>query len=82
MSYTLPCGCIPDASGFGYCPDCEKKLRAKILAKMTTKEKNYDRYVNPGGCDDYDDYDGEPSGCSCHINPPCSYCVNKNSDDE
>lgn len=82
--YRLPCGCIPDASGYGYCPECERKLKAKIWAKMSEKDKNYDRHFAPAQSAELDStpYDAEPSGCSCHINPPCSYCTSKNNDDD
>lgn len=30
----------------------------------TAADREYDRYVTRG-----------PEGCSCHINPPCSYCT-------
>lgn len=80
--YRLPCGCIPDASGYGYCSECTRKLRAKIWKNMSEKDKNYDRHFAPAESAELDEYCGEPSGCSCHINPPCSYCVNKSSEDE
>ncbi len=73
---SLTCGCTPDASGFGYCGECCRKLRAKIWAEMSDKKKDYDRYVDPA-LDDIEPYDG----CSCHINPPCSYCISKNSEE-
>jgi len=38
------------------------------------REGEYDRYVLSG--------DFMPSqGCSCHINPPCSYCTSKTDED-
>ena len=43
----LPCGCTPDASGFGYCDECTHTLRAQIWRNMSEKEKNFDRYVAP-----------------------------------
>jgi len=85
MSNRLSCGCIPDASGYGYCPECERKLREKIWREMGENRRRYDRHFDPVGSAALDDAvfpDGPPSGCSCHINPPCSYCVNKNSEDE
>ncbi len=84
--YRLSCGCIPDASGFGYCGECVKKLRAKIWRNMSEKEKNYDRHFAPAESAELDDavLDGAEynTGCSCHINPPCSYCTSKNNEDE
>lgn len=81
----LSCGCIPDASGFGYCSECVRRLREKIWSKMSEGEKNYDRRFAPRESkklDDAFDADGEyNTGCSCHINPPCSYCENKSEED-
>ena len=45
---------------------------------MSEKRKNYDRHFAPlesRALDDaISDYDNDRT-CSCHINPPCSYCV-------
>jgi len=86
---TLPCGCTPDASGFGYCGECTRKLREKIWENMSEKDRNYDRKFAPEQSEELDDfldkYDDENeynTGCSCHIDPPCSYCVNKEDEDE
>jgi hypothetical protein len=78
----LPCGCAPDASGYGYCSDCTRKLREKIWRNMSAERKAYDRSFAPEQSQSLDmaiqsAENGEYSGCSCHINPPCSYCVNK-----
>ncbi len=80
----LACGCTPDASGFGWCPECRRKLRQKIWNKMSEKDRRYDRHFAPEQSRELDEglereYD---TGCSCHINPPCSYCVNKGAEDE
>lgn len=81
----LSCGCTPDASGFGYCGECVRKLREKIWKNMSEERKNYDRYFAPAQSKTLDDamidYEGN-RGCSCHINAPCSFCVdgNKNND--
>lgn len=83
---TLPCGCEPDASGYGYCGECTRKLREKIWKGMSEKKKRYDRQFAPEqskGLDDakdkafdeaMDDIEHNTC-CSCHINPPCSYCT-------
>lgn len=77
----LSCGCTPDASGFGYCGECTRNLRKEIWKNMSKKKKSYDRRFDPHGSRALDmDIEQEPSGCSCHINPPCSYCVGKNED--
>lgn len=74
----LACGCTPDASGFGYCGECTRKLREKIWNEMSKKDRDYDRHFAPQQSQKLDDAMNEPyQGCSCHINPPCSYCVNK-----
>ena len=83
---SLPCGCIPDASGYGYCSECERKLKEKIWKNMSEDKKNYDRHFDPHGSkvldDAIDKYDRGEGGCSCHINPPCDYCVNKGEEEE
>ncbi len=82
----LPCGCVPDASGFGWCSECVRKLREKIWKRMSAKRRNYDRQFAPKQSRVLDEAvmpeEYEAAGCSCHINPPCSYCVNKGDDDE
>lgn len=76
----LSCGCVPDASGFGYCGDCTRKLREKIWKNMSEERKQYDRQFAPEQSKGLDDaihnYDNNES-CSCHINPPCDYCISK-----
>ena len=84
----LTCGCIPDASGYGYCGDCTSKLRKKIWAGLSEKQRDYDRQFGGSSTkeleEDYnrDRYETDNQCCSCHINPPCSYCTSKNEDDE
>jgi len=70
----LECGCVPDASGYGYCEKCEKALHTKIWKNMSEDRKKYDRMVDPSGSAQLDEW-GKEECCSCHINPPCSYCV-------
>lgn len=77
----LSCGCTPDASGFGYCGECTQKLRRKIWAEMSEKQKNFDRHVAPLESEVLDAESQAYEGCSCHINPPCSYCVSKNEEE-
>lgn len=80
---SLKCGCTPDASGYGYCTECTRKLRAKIWNNLSEKQRNYDRYFAPDESKQMDeDTSSDREQCSCHINPPCSYCASKNSDDE
>lgn len=86
--YRLSCGCIPDASGYGYCGKCTMALRKKIWAKMTDGEKDYDRRF--GGAEiaeleseyNRDRNETDNQCCSCHINPPCSYCTSKGEDED
>lgn len=70
----LPCGCIPDASGFGYCRECVRKLRKKIWQEMSPEKRSYDRYFAADQSNDLDD-----ACCSCHMNAPCSFCMEKES---
>ncbi len=83
-AFKLPCGCTPDASGYGYCGKCVKALRTKIWREMPESKKEYDRQFAPVESEKYDEYIAEEHNtcCSCHINPPCSYCTSQNSDDE
>lgn len=83
---SLPCGCTPDASGFGWCSECCRKLREKIWAKMSAKARRYDMRVAPEQSKELDDtvksYAQEsPTSCYCHINPPCGYCTSQNNDE-
>ncbi len=83
--YKLSCGCTPDASGYGYCDKCTKALRAEIWRGMSEEKKDYDRHFAPDESRELDDaiadkeYD---TCCSCHINPPCSYCMSKSEENE
>jgi len=79
----LKCGCTPDASGYGYCSECTRKLREKIWANMSERKKSYDRHFDTAGSKALDDAVEEyDTVCTCHINPPCSHCVSKGSEDE
>lgn len=81
----LECGCTPDASGYGYCSECTRSLRKKIWGEMSEKDRNYDRHFAPSESAELDralDIDPESQGCSCHINPPCDYCVGRDDEDE
>lgn len=87
MVYTLSCGCAPDASGFGYCDACTSALHRKIWKNMSKERKSCDRHIDPKSCEELDAWEKNgkiwnDGGCSCHINPPCDYCINKGEDDE
>lgn len=83
----LSCGCVSDDSGYGYCGECTRKLREKIWKNMNNERRNYDRHFSPEMSEGLDKTINDPieeaipedaefnTGCSCHINPPCSYCT-------
>ena len=75
MDIQLKCGCVPDASGFGWCSECRRKLRSKIWRNMSEEKKRYDRHFAPEQSAELDEGPYEPKGCSCHISAPCSFCV-------
>lgn len=54
-----------------YCGLCTRKRRAAAYRCLTAAQKAYDRHVDPAGAYHTD----FPEGCSCHINPPCSFCT-------
>ena len=74
---TLPCGCVPDASGYGYCGKCTAALRKKIWREMSPERKAFDRHIDPIGSAEMDRDAHYGTQCSCHINPPCSYCTSQ-----
>jgi hypothetical protein len=49
---------------------------------MSEEKKNYDREFDQAGSYelDHSEPDERNTCCSCHINPPCSYCENQNKD--
>jgi hypothetical protein len=52
---------------------------------MSKNERVYDRRFAPEQSRELDEAvlpEEYNQGCSCHINPPCSYCVNKGDEDE
>lgn len=59
-----------------YCGKCADERRRIAYKSLTPKQKAYDNTVDPLNAY-HTDYDRESSGCSCHINPPCSYCTSK-----
>jgi len=56
------------------CGKCSDEENRAAYARLTPKEKAYDNMVDPLGWY-HTDYDREATGCSCHINPPCQWCV-------
>ena len=79
----LSCGCVADASGYGYCDKCTRALRERVWRNMSEGRKEYDRHFDPVGSRILDDsvYGNRSECCSCHINPPCSYCVNQGDEE-
>lgn len=84
------CDCTPDHTGFGWCGDCVKAHREQIWKRLSKEERNYDRQFDPSGSmtldaatdiEANDDREYNTS-CSCHINPPCSYCTDGPDNDE
>ena len=66
------------------CGRCKRERYEAIWRRMTPGQRAYDRMVDPMGA--YTCGISVPGGdrfmytndsCSCHINPPCSYCVNR-----
>lgn len=55
------------------CGPCEAEESHRAWLRLTPAQREYDRMVtSPGyGADE----DRAPESCSCHINPPCSYCT-------
>jgi hypothetical protein len=66
------CMCV---TGQYECWRCRKPKLDAIIARQTPKEAEYDRLAMGGWREDEDD-----GGCSCHISPPCSYCINHCAD--
>ena len=60
------------------CPACNRLRMRRIDLRLTPEQRAYDNFVDPLR---YYHHDFQ-SGCSCHINPPCSYCTSKSDDDE
>jgi len=53
------------------CGKCTREMNEAAMRRLTPAQREYDRLALAGWPDD----DREPEGCSCHINPPCSYCT-------
>jgi len=61
------------------CGKCSAEDNKRAWARLTPAQKAYDNHVDPLGAyhTDYDAVGYDDGSCSCHINPPCSYCVNQ-----
>lgn len=70
------------------CGKCTHERYESIWKNMSPVRRAYDRRVDPQGA--YTSGLSAPGGdrylfedsCSCHINPPCSYCVSKGNEEE
>ena len=81
-------GACPD---YYYCWRCERERKETAWKRMTPAQSNYDRYVDPLGAytaglsapggDDHL-WRTPPRECSCHINPPCSFCTDAPAEDD
>lgn len=74
-----PTACKHGEVGCGVYYDCGKcswARKKEIWRKMTPKQRAYDAYVAPALASALNNeaWAFEPQGCSCHINPPCSFC--------
>ena len=79
MSLRVPsCTCGPEPVMHDGCDLCRRASHARAYRRLTPAQRAYDNYVDPKGA--YHSYFAE--GCSCHISPPCSYCVEKSIEDE
>lgn len=86
---TMRCNCdlnnwVPEPdTGHSWVCRIHRKLKGQgdLRDERTREEREYDSYVTSARWDSDDD-PGEPEGCSCHINPPCSYCTSQEVDDE
>ena len=56
---------------------CTLEKRALAYRKLTPAQRAYDQHVDPAGA-----YHTEfPSGCSCHLSAPCSFCTREIEDE-
>ena len=61
------------------CGKCAYEENRAAWNRLTPAEKAYDNYVDPIGAY-HMNYDREPEGCSCHINPPCQWCMSQDGE--
>ena len=65
------CDCGPEPVMHDGCWRCQRARRRRAFKNMSEADKAYDRFVDP-----LQQYHTDfPVECSCHISPPCSYCV-------
>lgn len=83
LAMRKPCkhGDLACGSGYWDCSKCKNEMRRAAYKRLTPEEKAYDNMVDPLNVY-HTDYDQELKGCSCHISPPCSYCVSQGNEHE
>ena len=59
------------------CGLCARERRARAYRMLTPAQRAYDQYVDPAGAYHTD----FPSGCSCHLSAPCSFCTREIEDE-
>jgi hypothetical protein len=76
-----PCkhGDLACGSGYWDCGKCAYEHRRAAWNNLTPQQRAYDNMVDPLGAY-HTDFSVEDRGCSCHISPPCNYCINKGED--
>lgn len=74
MSEACKNGNLSCGQGYWDCGKCTEEYNRRAYARLTPAQKAYDNMVDPLGAY-HTDYDRMPESCSCHINPPCSYCT-------
>ena len=67
-SHDPKCSCV---TGHYECWHCRKPKLEAIERRLTPAQREYDRLAMAGWRSDDDEY----GSCSCHINPPCSFCM-------
>jgi len=73
----------PDCGRLWDCGGCKRELYERIWRNLSPEARAYDRYVDPLGA--YTAGITAPGGesfmdeecCSCHIDPPCNFCVDQ-----
>ena len=86
----LDCGCISNRKGgyFSFCCKHAFENREKAWSEMSERQRDYDRKfgfdINAMSEDDLRKGipDEDSDCCSCHIDPPCQFCVDAGTEDE
>lgn len=77
------CSCVDGQYECGFCRGIK---RQRIWNGMSEEQRAYDRRFDPSNSAVLDsgrgiDLDLYEQGCSCHICPPCSYCMSLTEED-